>query len=422
MIEAQIISKLLNGGDIELLLNENISSDYFITYNKEAKFIYNHYNEYRKLPTKETFLGKFNEFEFVSDKEDWNYLILGLRESYMFNQLAQTLNGIVKDVEEDSLSAYQKLKNKIAELEDIRPITSNDIIKNAKDRLDTFNKKIESDTANTIPIGLKEIDDAIGGWQLGEELVTIMARTNQGKSWILIDLLMNAWKEGKRVGLYSGEMSSEQVGYRFDALYQHFSNLALMRGSKEEKEKYEKYIEELQKAENCFVVITPKDLGHQATVNDIDFMIKKYNLDIVGIDQFSLMQDYRTNYKEQLRIKLGNISQDLFNLSMKYHIPVLALSQANRAAAKTDTPELEHMSESDAISQNSSKVISMSRVGQELKLEVVKNRYGSVGGQFVYLWDIDKGEFKFSRYGNEKTASKEDESLSRRNNEEESPF
>ena len=48
MIEAQIISKLLNGGDIELLLNENISSDYFITYNKEAKFIYNHYNEYRK--------------------------------------------------------------------------------------------------------------------------------------------------------------------------------------------------------------------------------------------------------------------------------------------------------------------------------------------------------------------------------------
>ena len=123
MIEAQIISKLLNGGDIELLLNENISSDYFITYNKEAKFIYNHYNEYRKLPTKETFLGKFNEFEFVSDKEDWNYLILGLREGYMFNQLAQTLNGIVKDVEEDSLSAYQKLKNKIAELEDIRPIT-----------------------------------------------------------------------------------------------------------------------------------------------------------------------------------------------------------------------------------------------------------------------------------------------------------
>ena len=284
MIEAQIISKLLNGGDIELLLNENISSDYFITYNKEAKFIYNHYNEYRKLPTKETFLGKFNEFEFVSDKEDWSYLILGLREGYMFNQLAQTLNGIVKDVEEDSLSAYQKLKNKIAELEDIRPITSNDIIKNAKDRLDTFNKKIDSDTANTIPIGLKEIDDAIGGWQLGEELVTIMARTNQGKSWILIDLLMNAWKEGKRVGLYSGEMSSEQVGYRFDALYQHFSNLALMRGSKEEKEKYEKYIEELQKAENCFIVITPKDLGHQATVNDIDFMIKKYNLDIVGID------------------------------------------------------------------------------------------------------------------------------------------
>ena len=37
-----------------------------------------HYNEYRKTPTKETFIGKFNEFEFTSTKEDWKYLITAL--------------------------------------------------------------------------------------------------------------------------------------------------------------------------------------------------------------------------------------------------------------------------------------------------------------------------------------------------------
>ena len=306
MVESQVIST----GEMDILLDENITSDYFVTYNEEARFIYNHYNEYRKVPTKETFLSKFKEFELVSDKEDWNYLLVSLREGYMFSNLATILNGIVKKVEDNSLTAYDELKNELAKLDDIKPISSNDIVKDAKQRLDVFNKKLESDNSNTIPVGLKEIDDAIGGWQMGEELVTIMARTNQGKSWILVELLMNAWKQGKRVGLYSGEMSAEQIGYRFDALYKHFSNLKLMR-AEEEKDSYTEYINELSKSDNCFVVITPKDLGHQATANDIDFMIKKYNLDIVGIDQFSLMQDFRTGPKEQLRIKLGNISQDL---------------------------------------------------------------------------------------------------------------
>lgn len=423
MIEAQVISKLLKEGSMDTLLDENITNDYFTTYGEEAKFIYNHYNEYRKVPTKETFLGKFPEFELTSEDEDWNYLKVGVRENYMFNQLAVTLNGIVKDVEDDALLAYQKLKNKIYELENIRPISSNDLIKNAGDRLDTFNKKLETPHNNTIAIGLDEIDKAIGGWNLGEELITVMARTNQGKSWLLVEFLLNAWKQGKRVGLYSGEMSSEQIGYRFDALNEHFSNLDLMRANKDVKKKYKEYIEALKSKENCFIVITPRDLGHPATINDIDYMVKKYNLDIVGIDQFSLMSDIRSGKGEQLRIRLGNISQDLFNLSMKYKIPVIALSQANRLATKSDTPELEHMSESDAISQNSSKVLSMSRVGSELKISVVKNRYGPVGDEFVYLWDIDKGEFKFSRYGKEGNAPATDQNLSRRTaNSGESPF
>lgn len=422
MIEAQVISKLLEENNLDILINENISSEYFTAYNDEARFIFKHYNEYRSVPTKETFIGKFNEFEFTSTKEDWQYLITGIRENYMFNQLANLFNSSAKIIQENALNGYQILKNKIFELENVKPISSNDIIKNADERLQSFNDRLNSENNNVINIGLKEMDDKLFGWNMGEELVTIMARTNQGKSWLLLEFLMNAWKQGKRVGLYSGEMSAEQIGYRFDALYKHFSNLNLMRASEEEKEKYNEYIENLKTNENCFIVITPKDLGHLANVNDIDYMIKKYNLDIVGIDQFSLMDDFRSKKGDPLRIRLGNISADLFNLSMKYKIPILSLSQANRAAAKNGTPELEHMSESDAIAQNSTKVISISRVGNELKLSVVKNRYGKVGDEFIYLWDIDKGDFKFSRYGNDKNNEPTDQNISRRNSEEESPF
>lgn len=425
MIEAQVISKILSEGNLDILLDENINSTYFVTYSDEARFIFNHYNEYRKVPSKESFIGKFNDFEFTSTNEDWKYLKEQLREGYMFSELAKLFNSSAKVIEDNALSGYQMLKNKIFELENIRPLGSNDIVKNAKERLESFEKKLKSPDGDSIPIGLKEIDDKIGGWLMGEELVTIMARTNQGKSWILVEFLLNAWKQGKRVGLYSGEMSAEQIGYRFDALNEHFSNTDLRRANKDVQEEYKKYIEALQNKDNCFVVITPRDLGRYATVNDIDYMIKKYNLDIVGIDQLSLMEDFRSSKNEPLRIRLSNITNDLFNLSMTYKIPVLALNQASRmAAGKGNTPELEHLAESDAIGQNSSKVISMSKVDNELRLSVKKNRYGPVGDEFIYMWDIDKGLFKFSRYGNdnEETKGSEDKSIRRRSSEEESPF
>lgn len=423
MIEAQVISKILEEKNLDILLDENINSTYFITYSEEARFIFGHYGEYRTVPTKETFLGKFNDFEFTSTKEDWKYLINGLREGYMFNQLAILFNSSTKIIENNALEGYQLLKNKIFELENVKPMSSNDIIKNADQRLEAFNKKLESPTNDVIHIGLKEMDEKLDGWCCGEELVTVMARTNQGKSWLLLEFLTNAWKQGKRVGLYSGEMSAEQIGYRFDALHKHFSNLNLMRANKDEKEGYEEYIKALKNNDNCFVVITPRDLGHLANVNDIDYMIKKYNLDIVGIDQFSLMEDFRSGKNEQLRIRLGNISADLFNLSMRYKIPIIALSQANRMATKNNTPELEHMAESDAIAQNSTKVISMSRNGNELKMAVIKNRYGPVGDEFVYMWDIDKGQFNFSRYGSHgQDTGEEDKSIGRRPVNDESPF
>ena len=75
MIEAQVLSKIMEESNLDILLDENINSTYFVSYMDEAKFIFNHYNEYRKVPTKESFLGKFNDFEFTSTKEDWTYLI-----------------------------------------------------------------------------------------------------------------------------------------------------------------------------------------------------------------------------------------------------------------------------------------------------------------------------------------------------------
>ena len=64
---------------------------------------------------------------------------------------------------------------------------------------------IERDKTHFIETGFKELDDVLGGFHLGEELVVIFARTGQGKTWVSLKMLEHIWKMNKRVGLLEPE-------------------------------------------------------------------------------------------------------------------------------------------------------------------------------------------------------------------------
>lgn len=218
-------------------------------------------------------------------------------------------------------------------------------------------------------------------------------------TWCLLKFLEAAWLDGKRVGLYSGEMSSIQVGFRFDTLYNNFSNTMLTKGS-QDIDIYKEYVKGL-KDKNSFFVITPEDMGGNCTVTKLEAFIQKYKLDILGVDQYSLMDDENFKPGQPLRMKYDNISKGLFQLSCKYKIPVLAAVQANRASVtkdkknKSEGPKLEHISEADAIAHNSSRVIAMRQNEGNLEFEIVKNRIGGRNGKYLYRWLIDTGKFEY---------------------------
>ena len=85
---------------------------------------------------------------------------------------------------------------------------------------------------------------------------------------------------------------------------------------------------------------------------------------------------------------------------MEMKVPILIVVQANRGGVSQDdadgTPELETIRDSDGISHNASKVISIRQTKDHiLKMEVKKQRFGSVGGKLNYTWDINTGTFTF---------------------------
>ena len=189
---------------------------------------------------------------------------------------------------DDSREALNYLSAQVVALNSQNIVGGSNIVKKAKERLELHQQKKEFGT-NYIKTGFPELDEVIYGLEPGNELLTVAGRPNQGKTWILLKMLVEAWKQGKRVAMYSGEMNDMQIGYRFDTLLANFSNKALVIG--ENVSGYEDFIDKTQKNMLPFYVFTPKNFGGRATVSSIQSMITACKADIIGIDQYSLMDD-----------------------------------------------------------------------------------------------------------------------------------
>jgi replicative DNA helicase len=280
-------------------------------------------------------------------------------------------------------------------------ITAVDIIHDDS-RVKAFDEKSKDDNHGFIPTGFVELDDIVIGWQRGEDFIVLVARTNQGKSWILAKFMEHAWQIGENVGYISPEMSANKIGYRFDALHEHLSNKALISGDTDtiSLKDYENYMESLQNHDNKFIVATPEDFNKDVTITKLRNFIQEYNLSILAVDGITYMKDERYKRGDSKTTSLTNISEDLMQLSVEMGIPIIIVVQSNRGGVKEDpnaTPELEDIRDSDGISHNATKVISLKqRGGDSLILDIKKNRDGKVGDRICYNWDIDTGEFSYT--------------------------
>ena len=394
--QCQILNKILQTKDFNIIKTNGLDASYFKAYLPQFNFIEDHYKKFGNIPDIETFIANFPKFDLIEVNETDDFLLDRIWEEHGYDNFAPIVKELDKRLQEDSRSAYNYLMSNMSKIKPHTVCRGIDIISHARERYDQYKNRSVNAEKSTIKTGLLELDDIFGGWEFGDELVTVVARTNQGKSWLLMKFLAEAWKQGYRVGLYSGEMSHIKLGYRFDALFNHFSNKSLVWGAK--LDGYKEYIDGLTKMTNPFTIIQQKDFGGRPTVQKIRNFIEENNIQIMGIDQYSLMEDGRSNFRDPTRLKLAHIAEDLFLLSSEYKIPILGLCQANRAGKKEneqDAPTLEDIKESDDISHNSSKCIGIRQSKFGLVLDIIKNREGRVGDKLLYSWDIDTGHFSF---------------------------
>ena len=394
MIQLQFLNQVIKSGDASLITLNNLDKSFFSDYENEFDFICNHYTEYGNIPDAITFLSKFPQFDIVEVNETNRFLLDALYDDKKMRTMAKSFNK-VKDLLRDS-KVDQAMNVYVSSMEELTSATHMDAIDILRDtsRYDDYIEKSNDFSKYYVRTGFPELDEIIGGWDRKEELATIIARPNVGKSWILLKVALAAAEQGLTVGLYSGEMSENKVGYRLDTLWGHISNTKITHGNRSVQNDYKLLLERMAKdIPGNIKVITPKAVNGIMGVNALRAFVEKEKIDILCIDQHSLLEDDR-NAKDVV-VRAANISKDLKRLQVLKRIPIVAVSQANRAVAENGTMGLENIAQADRIGQDSTVVIGLEQKDGVLSLHLLKSRDSERGNVLKYALDFDKGGYTF---------------------------
>ena len=393
MIQLQALNKCIADNDASFFLMNNITEDFFSDYPQEYKFIKDHIDKYGTCPDRESFLANFPDFDVLNVKESSQYIIDALFEDHNKRFLAKTFN-TVRDLlnagkTSEALNYYSNNQLNVSKAVYMNTV---DIIKD-RTRYDAYIERTEDYNKYYITTGFPELDDAIGGWDRKEELATIIARPGVGKSFCLFKVALAAAKQGLKVGVYEGEMSENKVGYRMDTLLSHISNTKIMHGNVGVQAEYKSFLDNLSsQISGSIKVLTPAMLGKSAGVTILRAFIEKEHLDMLCVDQHSLLEDDR-NAKSPVE-KAANISKDLKNLQVLKKIPIIAVSQQNRESVETGV-SVANIAQSDRIGQDSTVVLALEQKDGVLTMHIPKARDGAKCTKLQYAVDLDKGIFSF---------------------------
>lgn len=399
-IEILVISKILTSDD-EALVDElcSFDSSYYAVCTDQISFILNHRSRFGNVPDVFTFMSEFKGFTVVDvTRESKAFLVEELKKNKQRIILRETFNQLKELGSGDVQVAWDYVNQqceKAAQLNDVQPMN---IIAESKDRAAQV---VEWAKAARIPTGFAELDKlTYGGWSTVEELVSVVASTNSGKSWLAAKMLEAAHRAGFPCAIYSPEMQASYFATRFDTWRGHFKNSELFQGKYTDD--YKTYLEALRNDPVPAFIIEDKDMPEGVSPRHLETFIKQHGIKLLIIDGISYMSDDKRSTSEYDR--LTHISKDLFQISKKYGCAIIVMVQANRDTkdAKDEKgvpfPSIYNVAGAFSIIQISTQAFAMRQLFDkhvfEIKLE--KTRMAKNDKNILsYSWDVNTGNMQY---------------------------
>ena len=251
-----------------------------------------------------------------------------------------------------------------------------------------------------IPTGFIDLDNMLTGLH-GSELILVAARPAMGKTAFVLNIAHEvAVKKKKTTAIFSLEMSKEQLVTRMIAMDSLVNSQKIMTGQLAEDE-WDKIADSTETIAEAPLFI---DDNSAITIADLRSKCRKLkqnnDLSLIIIEYLQLMST--TKHVESRQQFISDMSRSLKVLARELDVPVIALSQLNRAVdSRPDhKPVLADLRESGAIEQDADVVMFIYRddyynPDTEKKgiadIIIAKQRKGSVGSvELVWLQDYTK--------------------------------
>ncbi len=281
-------------------------------------------------------------------------------EKFIQRSLIQISSNIIKDSFDETIDVFDLLSK--AE-QDLFSVTEGSLrksydkmsvlITNAIQSIEELKNK--KDGLSGVPSGFSKLDRVTSGWQKSD-LIIIAGRPGMGKTALALTMARNiAINHKTPIGIFSLEMSSDQLVNRLISSESEIPSGKLRKGNLEEYEFVQLHEKIRDLAEAPIYIDDTPGLSVFELRAKARRLVKNHGVQIIIVDYLQLMTagGNKSGNREQ---EISTISRSLKGIAKELKIPVIALSQLNRGVeSRTSTskrPILADLRESGAIEQD----------------------------------------------------------------------
>jgi replicative DNA helicase len=225
------------------------------------------------------------------------------------------------------------------------------------DKLEALHRDPDRHTVTGFSTGFPRLDELTSGLQRSD-LIIVAGRPGTGKTSFALALARHiAIREKAGIGIFSLEMAKEQLLERL-LCGEGKVNLHQLRGGYISSAKWRDLATAASRLQKATVVV---DDTPGASILEIRAkarrMASQHKIDMIIVDYLQLVEGaVRSDIREQ---EIAHISRSLKRLARELHVPVIAVSQLNRAVEQREKkyPRLADLRESGAIEQDADVVM-----------------------------------------------------------------
>lgn len=235
--------------------------------------------------------------------------------------------------------------------------------------------------SNRITTGYPDLDKILAGGFAPGQLIILAARPSAGKTAMMLQLALNASRDGRSVQIYSLEMTGRELAERYLISVGALDQRDLATGEVD----WSRFEERSKFFDKLPIAIDDRARTLTEIVSSITLKAKRKEIDIAFIDYLGYI--VTEDSKQPLYQRLGEVTGSLKATARKLGIPIVLLCQLNRETAKGNrSPELYDLRDSGSIEQDADIVMMLQRVMDDetselapgLYMFVRKNRRGMI--------------------------------------------